>query len=92
MKGAKYVEATHAATLHPWKLVAHVIQSCINKGLKLYTHTPVTAVERDDESQGWSVVTENGRISTPTVIHATNGYARALLPELYSSITPQPHL
>ncbi|WVW79257.1 hypothetical protein I302_101224 [Kwoniella bestiolae CBS 10118] len=90
VKGAKAVYAWNASTLHPWKLVAFVIKRCLKLGLNLQTMTPVTSVT--GSSNGWTVHTSRGKISTPTVIHATNAYSGALLPETKKSITPIPHM
>ncbi|WWC97887.1 hypothetical protein V866_004775 [Kwoniella sp. B9012] len=90
VKGAKAVYAWNASTLHPWKLVAFVIKRCLKLGLNLQTMTPVTSVS--GSSNNWTVHTSRGKISTPTVIHTTNAYSAALLPETKKSITPIPHM
>lgn len=51
-----------------------------NIRVHLHTRTPVTAV--DGSPGDWIVRTPRGTISTPIVIHATNGYASYLLPHL----------
>ncbi|WWD16931.1 hypothetical protein CI109_101363 [Kwoniella shandongensis] len=79
--GAKAVYAWNASTLHPFKL---------GLGLNLQTWTPATSVE--GSANQWVVRTERGSISTPTVIHATNGFAGTLLPETRSVIIPTPHM
>lgn len=81
-----------AASLYPWKLVAHVITTCLSKGLNLQTWTPVNSVSLSGVSQNWVVSTERGSIATPTIVHATNAYASALLPEFRNIIQPTPHM
>ncbi|KAK0483682.1 DAO-domain-containing protein [Armillaria novae-zelandiae] len=81
-----------AASLYPWKLVAHIITTCLSKGLNLQTWTPVNSVSSSGVSKKWVVATERGSITTPTVVHATNAYASALLPEFKKVIKPTPHM
>ncbi|KAK0450918.1 DAO-domain-containing protein [Armillaria borealis] len=81
-----------AASLYPWKLVAHIITTCLSKGLNLQTWTPVNSVSLSGVSRKWVVATERGSITTPTVVHATNAYASALLPEFKNVIKPTPHM
>lgn len=58
--------------------------------MNLQTQTPVTAVSRAPENaaEKWLVSTPRGEILTNTVIHASNGYASALVPELQGKIVP----
>ncbi|KAK0459782.1 DAO-domain-containing protein [Desarmillaria tabescens] len=81
-----------AASLYPWKLVDYIITTCLSKGLNLQTWTPVNSVSLSDDSRNWVVATERGSIVTPTVVHATNAYASALLPEFENIIKPTPHM
>ncbi|RSH90384.1 hypothetical protein EHS25_000989 [Saitozyma podzolica] len=90
IKGARAVYAWDASTLYPWKLVAHVIQQALDLGLNLQTWTPATGVT--GSGGDWLVHTERGSIAAPTVIHATNAYAPALLPEVTGAIRPTPHM
>ncbi|EJD48063.1 FAD dependent oxidoreductase [Auricularia subglabra TFB-10046 SS5] len=48
--------------------------------VKLHTRTPVTSITRS--GSGWSVQTPRGAVRTTYVLHATNGYAGHLLPQL----------
>lgn len=53
--------------------------------LSLHTGTPVTSIDY----QTSSLTTSRGAVSCNTIVHATNGYSGALLPEKYSSlVTP----
>ncbi|KAK0483681.1 DAO-domain-containing protein [Armillaria novae-zelandiae] len=81
-----------AASLYPWKLVAHIIMTCLSEGLNLQTWTLVKSVSSSSVPRKWIVATERGSITTPTVVHATNAYASALLPELKNVIKPTPHM
>lgn len=93
IKNAVSVFAWDASTLYPWKVVAHIIKLSLALGLNLQTWTPVTGVEATPSQDGkWVVKTERGDVVTPTVVHATNAYAAALLPELQNVIRPTPHM
>lgn len=70
--------------------MAHVIQRALDLGLNLQTWTPATGVT--GSAGDWLVHTERGRIAARTVIHATNAYAPALLPEVAGAIRPTPHM
>ncbi|WWC91289.1 uncharacterized protein L201_006232 [Kwoniella dendrophila CBS 6074] len=90
VKGAKAIYASPASTLHPWKLVEFIIKRCLKLGLQLHTLTPVLSVDGSDND--WTIQTKRGTIKTPTVIHTTNAYAAALLPEMKKTIIPIPHM
>jgi glycine/D-amino acid oxidase-like deaminating enzyme len=74
--------------------VTHLLEDLVSKGVNLQTNTPVTgidAVERADKKDGsfsWTVKTPRGAVKCGTVIHATNGYSAALLPEMHAKIVP----
>ncbi|WVQ77774.1 hypothetical protein IAR50_007464 [Cryptococcus sp. DSM 104548] len=90
LEDARAVYAWDASTVHPWKLVAYVIQRCLNSGLNLQTWTPATSISGSPHN--WVLHTPRGDLTTPTIIHATNGFAPFLLPELTSLINPTPHM
>ncbi|KAI5885671.1 DAO-domain-containing protein [Schizophyllum commune H4-8] len=93
IKSACAVYAWDASTLYPWKLVAHVIKRCLSMGLNLQTWTPALSVAPSSSSPDqWTVTTERGTITTPTVVHCTNAYAGAILPEFAPVIQPRPHM
>ncbi|CAE6420354.1 unnamed protein product [Rhizoctonia solani] len=56
--------------------------------LDLFTHAPVDAVEpvSEDPTYRWLVKTERGNVKARYVVHATNGYASHLLPQLAGPI------
>lgn len=93
IKSACAVYAWDASTLYPWKLVAHVVKRCIDMGVNLQTWTPALSVTESADKPGqWVVVTDRGSITTPSVVHCTNAYAAALLPEFNNVILPTPHM
>ncbi|KUJ06814.1 FAD dependent oxidoreductase [Mollisia scopiformis] len=76
-----------AGSSHPAKLAQWLLNSCIKRGVKLFTHCPVSKVTQS-EDKSWEVHTSRGAVVTPTVIHCTNAYASLLLPQLESHLTP----
>ncbi|KAJ7086208.1 FAD dependent oxidoreductase-domain-containing protein [Mycena epipterygia] len=93
LKGAQAVWAWKASTFYPWKLVAHLMKTCLAKGLNLQTWTSVTSVTASANTPGlWDVNTERGTISTPTVVYATNAYTSSVLPAFAKYIQPTAHM
>ncbi|OWZ50580.1 hypothetical protein C368_06725 [Cryptococcus neoformans 125.91] len=90
LKGARAVYAWDASTLHPWKLVVHIVQQALDLGLSLQTWTPVTSIS--GSAHQWTVHTDRGSIITGRVVHTTNAYAGFLLPEMEGAIRPTPHM
>ncbi|WRT64413.1 uncharacterized protein IL334_001345 [Kwoniella shivajii] len=90
VEAEKAVYAWDASSLHPWKLVAHINRQSLDLGLNLQTWTPVTDIS--GSANKWAVHTERGTVKTPIVVHATNAYAGALLPETKGAIRPCPHM
>ncbi|KAI0262357.1 FAD dependent oxidoreductase [Gloeopeniophorella convolvens] len=78
-------------TIWPLKLVTHLFKLAQNSShaisLKLHTHTPVTAVVSSPvgNARRWTVRTPRGSVACTHVVHATNAYAPALLPQLAGS-------
>ncbi|KAJ7618032.1 DAO-domain-containing protein [Roridomyces roridus] len=91
LKGALAIWSWKASTLFPWKLVAHIMQLCLDKGLHLQTWTPVSSVTTSGNRM-WSVHTPRGVIPAPTVVYATNAYTSALLPSFARYIQPTAHM
>ena len=78
-----------------YKLATALLEKCVKKGLKLYTYTPATEIASSSAnmqslSRGTtnSVTTPRGRILSPNIILATNGYTAHILPETQSIIVP----
>ncbi|KAH8111819.1 DAO-domain-containing protein [Phellopilus nigrolimitatus] len=77
--------------LWPLKLVTNLFHmaktqlSSLPGSLALHTSTPVTTItstSRSGSDRRWTLTTPRGLITCTSVLHATNGYASALLPAL----------
>ncbi|EXJ89830.1 hypothetical protein A1O3_02897 [Capronia epimyces CBS 606.96] len=86
-----------AGSSHPAKLTQWILNSCVARGVKIFTHCPVSSITRAGSqtekpdaatSSSWALHTPRGIIVTPTVIHCTNAHAGLLLPQLSPYITP----
>lgn len=79
-----------AASVHPAKLAQWLLTAAINRGVTLFTHCPVSKVERSSggDEKEWQVHTPRGTVTASTVVHCTNAYASLLLPRLESHLTP----
>ncbi|EJT99929.1 nucleotide-binding domain-containing protein [Dacryopinax primogenitus] len=75
-----------AGSFYPYKFTAHLLRRAMSMGLNLQIHTPATAVASVDGF--WMIDTPRGSIRTRKVLHATNGYASAILPEFTGKIVP----
>ncbi|KAI9455035.1 FAD dependent oxidoreductase-domain-containing protein [Russula earlei] len=86
--GAQYPGVrTPGNTIWPLKLVTHLFKLAQNASsavsLKLHTHTPVVAVRPlSGDARRWQLETPRGSVRCTHVVHATNAYASALLPQL----------
>ncbi len=75
-----------ASSINPLKLALGVYERVCALGGQLFSFAPVTAVLATPG--GWDVVTPRRPIRARQVVHATNAYAKLLLPELDGLVTP----
>ncbi|TVY53467.1 putative oxidoreductase OrdL [Lachnellula suecica] len=75
-----------AGSIKADSFVGGVLRLCLEKGLKLYAHSPVTELRRVES--GWDVVTQKGMVRAKRVVLATNGYTAHLLPLFQGKIVP----
>lgn len=66
---------------HPFKLVTGEMIRAIERGVELYTRTPVARIESKGETDQ-RVVTARGTIKAKRVIVATNAFTSKIFPEL----------
>jgi len=71
----------HAAKF-VWGLTKVLVESSMI--LNIQTQTKVTSVNVISKSDGYTVKTERGDISTTYVVYATNGYTSSILPETFN--------
>lgn len=81
-----------AGSSHPAKLAQWLLTQSVKKGVRLFTHCPVTSVAKSASSTAsqtyWDLSTPRGITKASTVIHCTNAFAPYLLHHLSSFITP----
>lgn len=81
-EGVKGAVSYEAGTISGYKFVNGVLAMCVVRGLQLYTHTPVTALENG------VVRTAKGDVRAKRIVVATNGYTAHLLPQFQGLIVP----
>ncbi|KAF2012913.1 FAD dependent oxidoreductase [Aaosphaeria arxii CBS 175.79] len=77
-----------AASVWPYKLATAVLRKAIGLGVKLYTSTPVKSIDKAVYEPFWTIQTPRGSLQAGSIIHATNGYASSILPELTDKLVP----
>jgi glycine/D-amino acid oxidase-like deaminating enzyme len=75
-----------AGQLWPARLVFAIADAALAGGAAIHTRTAVRAIAR--HGRGFTVVTDHGDINAPRIVHATNAWARHLLPALDGVIVP----
>lgn len=67
-----------------------MLERAIARGVNLQTNTTVTSIDptHANSKPAWVVNTARGSTRCHTVIHATNGYASTLVPEMKGKIVP----
>lgn len=77
----------HGFALNPMKYVQGLARQARRLGAKLYSHTPVTAINRD--SPYWRLETPHGSVRAHRVVLAGNGYTREQIPRwIHGRIMP----
>jgi glycine/D-amino acid oxidase-like deaminating enzyme len=85
-----------AASLWPYKLVAHILESLLHafpsSEFNFQTNTPVTSLTRlcsfVESGSKWQITTPRGTILAKQVLLATNGYTSHLIPAMSDLIVP----
>ncbi|KAL2802184.1 FAD dependent oxidoreductase-domain-containing protein [Aspergillus granulosus] len=91
VKGAVACFSYAAGHLWPYKLIMHLLENAIQRGVNLQTHTRVTSIEKAGGGHStcrWLVHTPRGAIRAEKLIVATNGYTSAILPQYKNKIVP----
>ena len=71
-----------AGSISGYKFATGILGLAVHLGLNLQTETPVTKLSKSEEDT-WVVETSRGKVTTPNVILATNGYTASLLPDKF---------
>lgn len=80
-----------AGSISAYAFTIGLLKRCLSRGLNLQTETPALSITSDAPSSTrprWTVETPKGRVSTPNLILATNGYTPHLLPSTQGLIVP----
>lgn len=90
MKWAAACFTYRAGHLWPYKLVMHLLEKAVQRGVNLQTHTPVTSItESHSPSTHRCIVhTPRGTVAANEVIVATNAYTSSILPQYKDRILP----
>lgn len=91
VKGAVSCLTYNAARVWPYKLVAHLLEKVVSRGVHLHTFTSVSSVSpapADTKDHRWVINTARGSVKANTIVYATNGYTSALVPEMKGKIVP----
>ena len=78
------------AVVFPWPFVWGYAKACAERGVGVFTHTPVTGFETDGRRIR-AVVTEAGAIATDQVVLATGAWSPELAAMLGRSLPNRPH-
>jgi glycine/D-amino acid oxidase-like deaminating enzyme len=89
VKGAKAAFSCTAGHVWPYKMVMHLLQLVVNRGVNLQTNTPVVCVSKSPDTNGrWIITTSRGAIKANKVVFATNAYTSSILPQFTQKIVP----
>ncbi|KAF4922928.1 putative oxidoreductase OrdL [Colletotrichum viniferum] len=80
-----------AGSISAYRFTTGVLEMCIAKGMKLFTNTPATSLQKQDipkDGHRWTVETPKGTITAKKVILATNGYTASLHKPFQGAIVP----
>ncbi|KAH7393270.1 FAD dependent oxidoreductase [Cadophora sp. MPI-SDFR-AT-0126] len=87
--GAKGAFSFTAGHIWPYKMVMHLLQRAVDRGVNLQTNTPVLSISENPSEDGYySVKTQRGILLAKTIVLATNAYTSSLAPEYSSRIIP----
>jgi glycine/D-amino acid oxidase-like deaminating enzyme len=89
VKGEECVGAIsyEAGSLSAYKFVIGVLKIALKLGLELFTNTPATNINKEDDGI-WSVDTPKGVVKAKRVVLATNGYTGFLCKRFQGKIVP----
>ncbi|KAF3923213.1 hypothetical protein ABW20_dc0110164 [Dactylellina cionopaga] len=79
-----------AGAVWPYRLCTSILERLIKQHdtLNIESYTPVENIGYDASTAIYTITTPRGTITSPTVIHTTNGWASHLLPGLRTKVFP----
>jgi glycine/D-amino acid oxidase-like deaminating enzyme len=88
VKDAKACASYTAGTIWPYKFIMALLRKVLASGkVNLQTNTPTTPIHQEPDGT-WRIDTPRGSIRAKKVVHASNAYVSALLPEYSKIIIP----
>jgi len=92
MTGSEYhfgaILDPRAGTIQPLGYARGLAAAAQSLGAELYTHSPVTGLERTPGNDGWRVSTASGEVRAESLVLATNAYSTDLGIGLEQTFTP----
>ncbi|KAF8865904.1 DAO-domain-containing protein [Acephala macrosclerotiorum] len=89
VKGAKVAFSFTAAHIWPYKMVMHLLQRAVDRGVNLQTKTPILSVSDEPSKEGYyNITTPRGSLLAKKIVFATNGYTASVLSSYYQKIVP----
>ena len=80
------VVTPRGGAVQPMMLARGVADAAQQRGVSIFGHSAVTSMNKVDGK--WQLCTDQGSVTSDTVIVATNGYTGSLVPKLSQSILP----
>ncbi|KDQ55012.1 hypothetical protein JAAARDRAFT_135046 [Jaapia argillacea MUCL 33604] len=81
-----------AGAMHPYRFVTSLLERLLRRhpdNFHLFTNTPCTEISPPTSSTPYyTILTPRGSLTTPHVVHATNGWASHLLEPMRAKIIP----
>lgn len=77
-----------AGTIQPMGYARGLAHAALKEGARIFDHSPVTSLTRDEASDSWLIKTPKGSLRAGKVIMATNAYVGDLWKGLQQTFTP----
>ncbi|EWC44942.1 hypothetical protein DRE_01001 [Drechslerella stenobrocha 248] len=77
--------------LWPYRMCTSILERLVREQpdrLKIESYTPVESISYDPSTSTYSIATPRGVVTTPTVVHTTNGWASHLIPGFRGKVFP----
>ncbi|KAF6826277.1 FAD dependent oxidoreductase [Colletotrichum plurivorum] len=77
-----------AGSISAYRFTTGVLESCLAKGMRLFTQTPALELRKQVGEHRWLVDTPKGTVAARRVVLATNGYTAFLHQRFQGAIVP----